>query len=345
MDLFSSLQLGSIQMKNRLLRSATGEGAAEIDVGCPTEEMVTLYDRIAAGGIGLIITGHTAVSREGRCSNTMTAFYSDDFIPAFRRMVEASHAHGTPIVGQLNHGGRQVNPEHKDIRALCPSAVQVEGADCVPEELSPADIERLIADYGKAAGRCKRAGFDGVQIHSAHGYLVSQFNSSLTNQRTDEWGGSPEKRRRFLAAVYESMRAHVGDDYPILIKQNVADFHPDGLTTDEAVEICRMVDGLGIAAIELSGGIRETISIAFREEELREKGEVVFFEEEAKRIKPEINCPLIVTGGIRTAATAQRLVAEGTCDGVGLCRAMLEEPDLPAKWERRHALGDPPDDH
>ncbi|NCP34827.1 MAG: NADH-dependent flavin oxidoreductase [Armatimonadetes bacterium CG_4_10_14_3_um_filter_66_18] len=343
MDLFSPLQLGSIQMKNRLLRSATGEGAAEVDVGCPTEDMVTLYDRIAVGGIGLIITGHVAVSREGRCTNKMTAFYSDDFLPAFRRMVAASHAHGTPIVCQLNHGGRQVNGEHAGIRPLCPSAVQIEGADRVPEVLSPADIERLIEDYGNTAGRCKQAGFDGIQIHSAHGYLVSQFNSPLTNRRTDEWGGTPEKRRRFLAAVYESIRRNVGSDYPVLVKQNVSDFHPDGLTTDDAVAICRMLDDLGIDAIELSGGIRETIPIAFREKELEEKGEVVFFEDEAKRIKPEVHCPLIVTGGIRTAATAQRLVAEGTCDGVGLCRAMLEEPDVPAKWEQRQALGDAPE--
>jgi 2,4-dienoyl-CoA reductase-like NADH-dependent reductase (Old Yellow Enzyme family) len=334
MTLFSPLQIGTIHARNRLLRSATGESAAEMDVGCPTDEMVQLYDKVAAGGIGLIITGHTAVSIEGRCSNTMTAFYTDDFIPAFARMVEAAHAHDTPIVCQLNHGGRQVNPEHKHIRPLCPSAVQVQGAAFVPEELSPSEIERIIDDFGRAAARCKQAGFDGVQIHSAHGYLICQFNSPLTNRRTDQWGGTPEKRRRFLAAVYRAMRENVGDHYPILVKQNVSDFHPRGLKEEEAIGICKMLDALGIAAIELSGGIAETIPMAFREKELQEKGEVVFFEREAKAIRPEIRCPLILTGGIRTLATAERLVAGGTCDAVGLCRAMLQEPDLPAKWER-----------
>lgn len=334
MDLFTPVQIGSLRLTNRLIRSATGESAAEKDVGCPTDEMVALYDRVAAGGIGLIVSGHVAVSREGRCSNTMTAFYTDAFIPAFRKMVAAVHAHGVPFVCQLNHGGRQVQPEHKDIRPLCPSAVQVAGAAFVPEELSAADIERILADFGAAAGRCRAAGFDGVQIHSAHGYLISQFNSPLTNRRTDEWGGTPENRRRFLAAVYRSLREHVGDDYPILIKQNVADFHPQGLTLAEATDICRMVSDLGVAAIELSGGIAETIPVAFREEELREKGEVVFFEAEAKAIRPHIRCPLIVTGGIRTPTTARRLLAEGTCDAVGLCRAMLDDPDLPKRWAR-----------
>jgi len=334
MTLFSPLQIGNIQARNRLVRSATGESAAEVDVGCPTEEMIELYAKVAAGGVGLIITGHTAVSIEGRCSDTMTAFYSDDFLPAFRRMVEASQAHGTPIVCQLNHGGRQVNPEHKHIRPLCPSPVQADDADFVPEELSASDIERIIDDFGKAAGRCKKAGFDGVQIHSAHGYLISQFNSPLTNRRTDHWGGTPERRRRFIAAVYRAMRENVGDDYPILVKQNVSDFHPEGLTESEALEICKMLDEMGIAAIELSGGIAETIPIAFREQELKEKGEVVFFEREGKSIRPEIRCPLIITGGIRTLATAERLLAEGACDGVGLCRAMVEEPDLPLKWQR-----------
>jgi len=334
MSLFSPLQIGSIQAKNRLLRSATGESAAELDVGCPTDEMVELYDKVAAGGIGVIVTGHTAVSLEGRCSETMTAFYSDEFVPAFARMVDASHAHGTPIVCQLNHGGRQVDPEHKDIRPLCPSPVKSDDADFVPEELTASEVERIIDDFGRAAGRCREAGFDGVQIHSAHGYLISQFNSPLTNRRTDEWGGTAEKRRRFIAAVYGAMRENVGDEYPILVKQNVSDFHPEGLTEGEAIEICKMLDELGIAAIELSGGIADTISIAFREKELEEKGEVVFFEREAKAIRPEIGCPLIVTGGIRTPATAERLVAEGTCDGVGLCRAMLEEPNVPLKWQR-----------
>jgi len=334
MDLFSSLQIGTITARNRLLRSATGESAAELDVGRPTPQMVELYGRIAAGGVGLIVTGHTAVSIEGRCSNTMTAFYSDDFIPDFAALVQAAHAEGAAIVCQLNHGGRQVDPDHKHIRALCPSAVQADGAGFVPEELSGEDVQRIIGDFGRAAGRCKDAGFDGVQIHSAHGYLISQFNSPLTNRRDDAWGGTPTKRRAFIAAVYRAMRDAVGDDYPILVKQNVSDFHSVGLHEAEAVEICVLLDEMGIDAIELSGGIASTIPIAFREEEMKEKGEVVFFEREAKAIRRKVTCPLIVTGGVRTRDTAQRLVDGGTVDGVGLCRAMLDDPDLPARWER-----------
>ena len=331
--LFSAWQAGTIQAANRLVRSATGEGAATVDVGCPTPAMANFYGTLAGGGVGLIISGHTAVSFEGRCSNTMTAFYDDAFIPAFTRMVDAVHKHNVPIVCQLNHGGRQVNPDHKGIVPLAPSAVLVEGASHCPQELSPAEIERIIVDFGAAARRAREAGFDAVQIHSAHGYLISQFNSPLTNRRSDQWGGSASKRRSFLKAVYATIREQVGQDYPILVKQNVSDFHPQGLTEDEAVEICRMLDGLGIAAIELSGGIAETVPVAFRASDLRQHHEAVFFEDQARRIGQVVSCPLILTGGIRTSATSERMLAEKVCTAVGFCRPFIREPDLPQKWQ------------
>jgi len=333
MKLFSSLEIGGIHLENCLVRSATGEGAAVLDTGEPTPAMAEFYQRLASGGIGLVISGHVAVSYEGRCSNTMTAFYSDDFVPAFRRLVDACHEGGAPIVCQLNHGGRQVNPEHQGIKALCPSSVLVDGgAGLPPEELSSDGIERLIDAFGQAARRCKEAGFDGVQIHSAHGYLISQFNSPLTNYRTDRWGGSPEKRRAFLQAIYGAMRRQVGAEFPILVKQNVAEFHAGGMLLTDAIAVCGMLDDLGVAAIELSGGIAETIPVAFRAKEISEKGESVFFEEECRRIRDTVSCPLILTGGIRTVATAERLLAEGICNGIGLCRPMIREVDLPRKW-------------
>jgi 2,4-dienoyl-CoA reductase-like NADH-dependent reductase (Old Yellow Enzyme family) len=331
--LFSPWQIDGIQMPNRLVRSATAEGAAEPNVGRPTPAMVEFYKRLAAGGVGLIISGHVAVTREGRCSRTMTALYDDAFVPAFAEMVTACHAQGTPIVCQLNHGGRQVSLTHEGIRPVCPSAVQVNPDKPAPAELSDAEIRQIVADFGSAAGRAKAAGFDGVQIHSAHGYLVSAFNSPLTNRRTDRWGGSAEKRRTFLREVYSAMREAVGADYPVLVKQNVADFHPDGLTAPEAVEICAMLDELGVAAIELSGGIAETIPVAFRAKELRQTGETVFFADECRAIRERARCPLILTGGIRTKATAEGLLAEGICDGIGLCRPFIREPDLPRKWQ------------
>jgi 2,4-dienoyl-CoA reductase-like NADH-dependent reductase (Old Yellow Enzyme family) len=237
-------------------------------------------------------------------------------------------------VCQLNHGGRQVNSAHKGIVPLCPSKADFPGAKFTPEVLCEGDIERIIGDFGSAAARSRAAGFDGVQIHSAHGYLISQFNSPLTNTREDAWGGSPEKRRRFLMAVYESVRGAVGADYPILVKQNVSEFHPDGMGLDEALAICEMLDDAGIAAIELSGGIAETIPVAFRAEQLRRDGEVVFFEEECRALRERVSCPLILTGGIRRRDTAERLLADGVCDAVGMCRPFIREPDLPRTWQR-----------
>ncbi len=331
--LFAPLQIGRLTLRNRLVRSATGESAADPDTGCPTEAMAAFYGRLAAGGVGLIVTGHTAVSPEGRCHARMTAFTSAAFVPAFRALAEACRRNGAAVVCQLNHGGRQVNTAHPGIRALGPSLDIFAEAKARPEAaLDEAGIARLIGAFGQAAAWCREAGFDGVQIHSAHGYLISQFNSPLTNRRTDRWGGSPERRREFLMAVFRAMRAATGPDYPILVKQNVHDAHPEGLRLDEAAAICRALDEAGAAAIELSGGVAETVPLAFRTDEIRAKGEVVFFEQECRRIRAAVRCPLILTGGIRTLATAERLLAEGVCDAVGLCRPLIREPDLPARW-------------
>jgi 2,4-dienoyl-CoA reductase-like NADH-dependent reductase (Old Yellow Enzyme family) len=133
--------------------------------------------------------------------------------------------------------------------------------------------------------------------------------------------------------VYREVRAAVGPDFPVLIKQNVADFHPEGLTLEEALDICEVLDAAGITAIELSGGIAETIPVAFRAAELRRTGEVVFFEEECRAVRARVSCPLILTGGIRRLVTAERLLTAGVCDAVGLCRPFIREPDLPRRWQ------------
>ncbi|MBN2450964.1 MAG: NADH:flavin oxidoreductase [Lentisphaeria bacterium] len=332
-ELFTPLRIGAIAMANRSVRSATGEGAAEKDVGCPTDAMARFYERLARGGVGLVISGHTAVTREGRCGNRMTAFYDDAFLPAFRRLVDACHRGGAPIVCQLNHGGRQVNADQPHIRSVGPSKAIFEGAAKRPDHaLSSGEIEGIVAAFAAAARRCRESGFDGVQLHSAHGYLISQFNSPLTNRRRDRWGGTARKRGAFLEAVFDAVRGAVGPNTPILVKQNVSDFHPDGMQLEEAVARCRMLEARGVAAIELSGGIGETIPLAFRAAALRERGELVFFEEECRRIRQEVRCPLILTGGIRSPGTARRLLGECLCDAVGLCRPLIREPDLPARW-------------
>lgn len=332
--LFTPFAMGSLRLRNRLVRSATGESAAEADTGRPTPAMAAFYRRLAQGGTGLIITGHTAVSPEGRCHARMTACTAAAFVPAFAELVDACHAGGAAVVCQLNHGGRQVNPAHPGIRALGPSLEIFPEAKARPAaELTGADIERLVADYARAAGWCRAAGFDGVQIHAAHGYLVNQFASALTNRRTDRWGGTAEKRREFLLAVYRAVRAAVGGEYPILVKQNVADFLPGGLDLAEASAICRVLAGEGIAAIELSGGIAETIPTAFHAAEMKAGAEVVFFEAECRRLRQELDVPLILTGGIRSPATAERLLAEGICAAVGLSRPLIREPALPGRWQ------------
>lgn len=332
-NLFTTLSMGSMVLRNRLVRSATGERAADLSTGFPTAAMAGFYGRQAGGGVGLIITGHTAVSPEGRCHAGMTALTSPAAVPAFRALVTAAHDGGAALVCQLNHGGRQVNAEANGLPSVGPSLEIFPEARSRPQEaLDEAGIRRLVEAFAVAAARCREAGFDGVQVHAAHGYLISQFNSPLTNRRQDAWGGTAERRRAFLLAVVAAVRQAVGADYPILVKQNVHDAHPEGLQVEDAIAICRDLDAAGVAAIELSGGIAETIPQAFRAAELRERGEAVFFAEECRRLRPQVGCALVLTGGIRRRATAEALLAEGLCDAIGLCRPLIREPDLPARW-------------
>jgi 2,4-dienoyl-CoA reductase-like NADH-dependent reductase (Old Yellow Enzyme family) len=326
--LFEPGKIAGLTLANRLVRSATAEYMAD-EVGRPEPPLVEMHQALARGGVGLIITGHAFVHRSGRCRLEMTGVHEDDLITSLEALTKAVHGQGGKVVMQINHGGRHCAEDAIVEEPLAPSPVPRTRGDPRPRELNEAQIRELIGAYGRAAGRAKTAGFDGVQLHGAHGYLINQFNSPATNWRRDGWGGSVARRLRFLEEVAAAVRDEVGGDYPVLIKLGIQDFVRDGLTLDDGVEIVRHLADWGIDAVEISGGlggqnIRKDILCPDEE---------AYFLPQARKAREATDLPLILVGGLRSKSVMARILEEGTADFISLSRPLIREPDLPQRFQ------------
>ena len=251
--LFKPGTIGQMEIKNRFVRSATAEFLTTDD-GRVTDKYLRAYRQLARGGVGLIITGNLYVNTVGQAVPRSIVLHQDEIVDDLRKVVKTVHEHGAKIVAQINHAGRQCSRDFITQKPIAPSAVRDMMSLVKPRRMSLNEIEDTITAYGDAARRVKEAGFDGVQILGAHGYLINQFLSCHTNRRKDEWGGSLENRMRFLIRVYELVRETVGPDYPVLIKINGEDCFPNGVTIDQSLAVCEKLEELGIDAIEVSGG-------------------------------------------------------------------------------------------
>ncbi|MDO8697410.1 MAG: NADH:flavin oxidoreductase/NADH oxidase family protein [Pseudomonas sp.] len=339
-----SLPNGS-QLKNRLAKSAMSEALGSID-NHPTEALVRLYGRWAAGGSGLLITGNAMIDRRALGEPNNVVIEDETDLPVLRRWAEAGQATGAQIWVQLNHPGRQ-SPKGLNAENVAPSAVPFNQAlqpfFAVPRALTEAEIVELIQRFARSAAVVKSAGFSGVQIHGAHGYLVSQFLSPLTNQRDDQWGGSAENRRRFVLEVFKAIRAEVGADFPIGIKLNSADFQRGGFTEEESLAVIVALQAAGIDLVELSGGTYEAPAMSDSGKHKASSLErEAYFLEFAEKIRATVKVPLMVTGGFRSVGGMAAAVASGALDLVGIARGMAIEPDLPlrllAGQEPEHAV-------
>jgi len=333
--LFEPIEINGMKVPNRFVRSATNDRGADTS-GNVTDTLVSVYETLAAGGVGLIVTGHAYVTKNGKASPTMLGVYSDDLIPGLKNLVDAVHRHDSKIMIQLNHAGRQTASKTIGETPLAPSAVYNPITKETPRAFTEGEIETLIEAYGDAAARAVSAGFDAVQIHGAHGYLGSQFISPYTNQRTDRWGGSPENRMRFLIDVFRRIRKTVGDHYPVMVKLNSEDFIAGGLSIEESTEIARVLSDEGIDAIEISGAMAESPVRAIRLDILKEEDEAYFLPN-AKKFKKVTSVPLILVGGLRSPGLMQKLLGKNEADMVALCRPLIREPDIVNKWKQ----GDP----
>jgi 2,4-dienoyl-CoA reductase-like NADH-dependent reductase (Old Yellow Enzyme family) len=330
--LFETTNIKGMTLANRFVRSATWEGMAAED-GSSTPRLTELMVKLARGGVGLIITGHTYVSPEGQADPWQLGIHRDDLVPDLTEMGEAVHQAGGKIVLQLAHAG-DCHLAVKLAAAKAKRSSTLEGKK-VPSctEISRQEIQRIVGAFAQGARRSQRAGLDGVQVHAAHGYLLSQFLSPFYNKRKDEYGGSVEDRARFVLEVVGSVKTAVGEDYPVLIKMNSEDFLAGGLSLEDMLKVAAMLERAGIDVIELSGGtIDSGRYFAVREGKLESEEKEVYYREAARRYKEEIGVPLMLVGGIRSYAVAEDLVDQGLTDYISMCRPLIREPHLINRW-------------
>jgi 2,4-dienoyl-CoA reductase-like NADH-dependent reductase (Old Yellow Enzyme family) len=288
---------------------------------------------LARGGVGLIISGHAYVLKGGQASSWQMACYSDEFLPGLTEMTQAVHEAGGKIALQIAHGGVLSISELSGQQPLVPSAMETDNGP-VGRAMTPDEIGGTVDAFAGAASRTVQAGFDAVQIHSAHGYLLSQFLSPYFNRRADEYGGSLENRARMLLEVVRRVQDAVGDGYPVLVKVNSEDLLDGGLSKDEMVEVCAMLQQAGIDAIELSGGT--SLGVRWNRLEITfvpVDNPGVYWREASELYKKSIDVPLMLVGGIRSLETADELVEGGVADYISLCRPLIREPDLVNRWE------------
>ena len=373
---FTSALIGSVQVKNRLIRSATYENAATSG-GEVSEFLVDLYRNLAKGGVGLIITSLTGVYSKALPYHFSIRADKDSFIPSLKKIPQTVRKVDSDckVILQLAHPGRQVihqkdtvklfpmvppamltyiqkHPEVlqlptesvHEVEPTAPSAVYDKTYDRTPRALTTGEIGEIIEAFAEGIRRSQEAGFDGVQLHAAHGYLLSSFLSPRTNQREDQYGGSTENRVRIVNEIYQQAKKKVGDRFPILIKMYTTDFLPGGIDLDEAVCVGEVLSNTGFAAIETSGGMTE--SLTRTKEELgwtplllpesrtgiKTKDQEGYFLPGAKAIKEKTNATVIVVGGFKSFSKIEEVLTSKIVDFVSLCRPLIRQPDLPNLW-------------
>lgn len=330
--LFETTTIKSLTLPNRFIRSATWEGLAADD-GSVTPRLIDVAVKLAQGGVGLIISGHAYVSREGQAGSWQLGAYSNELVPGLAEMVKAVHDSGGKIAMQLAHAGSKAATRSSGLEPIGPSIADIEGKQ-VGREMTKKDIVQVARAFAAAALRARTAGFDAAQIHGAHGYLVSQFLSPFFNKRKDEYGGSIENRARFAVDVLKAIRKKVGQDFPIFIKLNSEDFLPNGLTVDDMIKACEMLELAGIEGIEMSGGTFLSGKNSPSRQGKPGPGEPeAYYEPAARRYKKTVKAPLMLVGGLRTIETAEKLVTDGVVDYIAMCRPFIREPGLVNRWK------------
>jgi 2,4-dienoyl-CoA reductase-like NADH-dependent reductase (Old Yellow Enzyme family) len=317
-----------LNLKNRIVRSATAERAAD-ENGLIMPPYLDIYDNVAMGGAGLIITGHAFVAPGGKNTPAMTGIHDDSVIPGLLRMTERVHRKpGVAVVMQISHSGRQTQYTPKGLPPMAPSAVPAPSCPA-PHEMTEDETLNLVRKFIEAGARAQKSGFDGVQLHGAHGYLISQFVSPYTNRRTDSFGGSYENRLRFAKDIIQGVREKTGATFPVLIKWNSEDFVEGGLTRDESERMVFDMEAAGLSGIEISGGIFESASKICRRH-IKKPEDEGYFAAFAERLKKNgLKIPVMLVGGFKSAATAENALEKGWADLISFCRPIIHDPGFP----------------
>lgn len=366
MNIFEKYNLGGIEINNRIIRSATHDGLADAN-GAPTEKLIKKYEFLAKNEVGCIITGYAAVSKEGRSNYPGMLFIdSDDNVEKYKELVERVHNYNTPIVLQIAHCGRQTSSKKIGYQKMAPSPLRHLFYWDKAKELTREDIDRLIDDFVQAAIRAKTAGFDGVQLHCGHGYLLHDFLSSYGNRRKDEYGGSVANRTKVVAEIVRRIKMQVG--IPVWIKISAVDNRKNGMRLDSTLEILKILEESGLDAVEVSCGSVEDGMNTMRSRRLpmeavfkyrdpcakwsqwfskvclffanlinplitQPKPIENFNVDNAKTIKDSISIPTIVVGGIHKLKDIQEIIDTNQADCVSMCRPFICEPNLVTKFK------------
>lgn len=324
--LFTPIAIGSCTIPNRFVRSATQDFMATDD-GFITDRQMSLFRNLAEGEVGLIITGHAYVNPEGKASPRQIGVYDDRFIEGLKNLVDEVHRFPSRIFLQIAHAGRQTKAKLCGCTPLAPSVVYEPVFKVTPKEMTATDIDNTTTDFVRAAERAKQAGFDGIQLHMAHGYLLSSFISPYTNKRTDAYGGSTEKRAQIAVDIVRGIRSSLGRDYPLTVKLNSTDYLQGGLAVEESVDVAKILESEGIDGIEVSAGTAESGKASYWKGPFAEEDEG-YFVAMASRIKSAVSVPVFGLGGIRTSAVMERILSEGKADLISMCRPFIRDPYL-----------------
>ena len=333
--LFEPLQIGPLEIANRFVRSATYFGLAD-DNGCIGEKSIELMRNLAVNQVGLIMTGYAYINREGRCFADMNGIDDDKQLPGYQAMTSAVHDSGGKIVMQIAHGGdRSTAAIATGERHL---AVSANKSDEGPIEMNDEDIESIIDAFGKSAARVQESGFDGVQIHGAHGYLVTQFLSPSSNRRQDQWGGSLENRMRFVVEVVRAIKRRVDADFPVMIKLGCHDYldKGEGMPIEEGAEVAAQLEREGVSFIEVSHGMGGR---AFRKISMGKESRPIaeaYLVPDARIVRQSTTVPLAVVGGMRSLGVMESVLEEGAADCIAMSRPLIRQPELIMQWREGH---------
>ena len=333
--LFEPTKIKNMDLRNRFVRSATYDGCA--DKGSVTEKQISLYTTLAEGGVGLIITGITCVHDNGRTSKFQNSISNDEFIPGLKRLAFAVHDRGAKIAVQLFHAGREARfPKSSDRVPMGPSFLEMDPYfKAGYRAMTESEIWEVVRAFSDGAKRASEAGFDAVQIHGAHGYLLSQFLSPYTNHRDDEWGGELKNRIRLHHEILKDIRQKVGKDYPVLIKIGVQDGFPGGLEFSEGKVAAQYLAESGFDALEISQGLRGT---GWENTEFRTKINVLdreaYFRHWCREIKDQVDVPVMMVGGLRTFKLMEEIIQKKEADFISLSRPLIREPGIINEWKR-----------
>ncbi len=336
-NLLQPTQLKNISLKNHLFKSASWEDLAD-EEGRMTPELFRIYEELAAGGVGGIITGYAYVHAQEKPNPGMMGIYDDSFIEEYQALIEMVHSYGARLFLQVAYGGSMSGLKPASPLIWGPSAVTNEATGITPTAMTTEDMTVLKDDFAQAARRAEAAGFDGVQLHCAHGYMLSHFLSGDYNKREDEYGGCIENRARLLVEIVQAMRSQLSADFVLMVKLNSEDFTSHGLTQDESIQVAQMLEAAGVDLIEVSGGNSSSLDViknnlaTARSRLNADPATHSYFAPYAKRLVEAVSIPVMLVGGNRQIRAMETLHQESGIAFFSMTRALICEPDLANKW-------------